>query len=146
MASKLTPYLTAPVVGVALLLLIVAMSACSPDDPDNPYTLSDGDGQATGDVGGDDNGSPIDNLEFDTGGCLTFAGAGDLCGSGSDGTVCQFAATCRTDSNTGQCSIDCEMSPTVGCIDKPSAQCVWDAKLAQDCTALAACSGWALVY
>jgi hypothetical protein len=85
-------------------------------------------------------------MDYDENGCLSYDGATLLCGAGSDGEICGLAATCRDDGNAGQCSIDCEMSSTVGCIDEAAVDCVWQAKVDGDCDALADCAPWYLVY
>jgi hypothetical protein len=84
--------------------------------------------------------------EMNPDGCLTYAGAQALCGGQSDKSVCALAATCRADGDQGQCSIDCEMSPSVGCLDQAAVDCVLDAAADGDCEGLAACAGWYLVY
>ncbi|OGQ89168.1 MAG: hypothetical protein A2289_04105 [Deltaproteobacteria bacterium RIFOXYA12_FULL_58_15] len=90
--------------------------------------------------------SQLPDLEYDTNSCLTFAGASELCGAASDGDICQLAATCRYDTNASQCSIDCEMSTTVGCLDLTDVECVWTAFQSQNCDAMGECAGWYLVY
>ena len=114
-------------------------------------------GPAPVDVSGPaDTGAPVDvpqavdvaspTFEMDENGCLTFAGASALCGAASDDSVCGLAATCRPDGDESQCNIDCEMSPTVGCLDQAAIDCVLDATAKGACQDLAGCAGWYLVY
>ena len=49
------------------------------------------------------------SLGYTDGGCLSYAGASQLCGDGSPGTICAFSAQCGSSTNAGQCMINCSM-------------------------------------
>lgn len=130
-------------------------TATSEDTATLPDTAASEDTAATQDTAGaedtaEDTASVEDTskptFEMDDEGCLTYGGASALCGAASDKSVCALAATCRPDGDTGQCSIDCEMSPSVGCLDQAAIDCVLDATAAGVCEDLANCAGWYLVY
>jgi hypothetical protein len=77
-------------------------------------------------------------------GCITFQGAGKLCGGASDRKIRNFSVSCGTSTSVGQCKINCEMYTTVQCFNaSDAAACLLNATSANDCAALKACK-WKL--
>ena len=82
-------------------------------------------------------------LPTDDAGCLTYAAAQEVCGFGSDGTICKFAFGCGATTAADQCQINCEMQSTITCFHTADAQCLVDATKSKSCAALSACK-WKL--
>jgi hypothetical protein len=83
------------------------------------------------------------NLPTNDAGCLTYAAAQKVCGFGSDGAICKFAAQCAATADKGQCKVNCEMQSTITCLSAADAQCLIDATETKSCAALSACK-WKL--
>jgi hypothetical protein len=101
-------------------------------------------GAANGGAGGESACYDPGPLEFGPGpngepSCLTFAGASDVCGFESDGSICTFSVGCGASTDMGQCQINCEMGTTVNCYAQSDVDCIIAAMCADDCTALTAC-------
>lgn len=86
---------------------------------------------------------PTKDLPTDDEGCLTYAAAQQVCGSASDGAVCDHALDCGATTNAGECSINCEMWSTVECFTPADAKCLLDAAASKSCGALEKCA-WKL--
>ncbi|WP_170229888.1 hypothetical protein [Polyangium fumosum] len=102
---------------------------------------STGGGSAAGGSGG---GCALPaGIEYNAEGCLTYQGAGAVCGSASDGDTCELSVSCMASTDVGQCNINCVMGTTIKCYKEADVKCLVDAVCAGDCDALKAC-GWVL--
>ncbi|HEY3449983.1 MAG TPA: hypothetical protein VGK67_26765 [Myxococcales bacterium] len=83
-------------------------------------------------------------LPYSDAGCLAYAGANQVCGDGSSGTMCAFSVQCGASSSGGQCNINCTMGAGYSrCYGPTDVACVQDAWAASDCAAFKACN-WVL--
>src|SRR5690606_7676620 len=80
-----------------------------------------------------------EEVEVDAKGCVTYAGAGALCGFASDESICAFAVSCGRTDAVGQCKINCEMATTSECYEATDVACLRAAVKAGACDALAQC-------
>ena len=124
------------------LILAVLLAACAGGaDSDTDIEL-DSDTSADSDTSTDTEADTecLDDVqpEYDSDGCLTFTGAGEVCGD-AQGEVCTFLVGCGLSSDADQCSIDCTMATTLGCIDETTVDCLIAATCASDCDAAEAC-------
>ncbi|MGA7740461.1 MAG: hypothetical protein ABSF35_25200 [Polyangia bacterium] len=133
-----------------MLLLGLGMMGCSSTANSTP----DGPGGSDSAVShGPDASRPLDtasgqadasSLGYTDGGCLSYAGASQLCGDGSPGTICAFSAQCGSSTSAGQCMINCTMGAGYSkCYGPSNVACLQNAMAAQNCTALNACD-WIL--
>jgi hypothetical protein len=137
-------------VGLSILLLGLGMMGCSSTANSTP----DGPGGSDSAVShGPDASRPLDtasrqadasSLGYTDGGCLSYAGASQLCGDGSPGTICAFSAQCGSSTSADQCMINCSMGAGYSkCYGPSNVACLQNAMAAQDCTAFKGC-GWIL--
>jgi hypothetical protein len=146
-------------VSLASLFLVASIGACagsedpgpagasvstqptSPDDAGAPDddTSSSPPAAPTEDAKAPDDGDEDPDVEVNADGCVTYAGAGALCGFKSDEAICAFAVSCGRTDDVGQCKINCEMASTIECYEAADAACLRAATKAGDCDALATC-------
>ncbi|GAC1572060.1 MAG: hypothetical protein NVS3B20_03990 [Polyangiales bacterium] len=154
-------YLTSSLILFACLSLSSAPIGCSSSDSATPQSavdsaIANADSNATSDTAVGETADAVDSQstpdadatseaghESYDAGCLTFAGASEVCGTKSDHTICAFSVGCKSSSSDGQCSINCEMGASVGCYSAANVKCLRDAVAAKSCTALKACN-WIL--
>ena len=137
-------------VGLFMLLFGLGVVGCSSTAGSTP----DGPGGSDSAVShGPDASRPLDtasrqadasSLGYTDAGCLSYAGAGQLCGDGSPGTICAFSAQCGASTSGGQCEINCTMGAGYSkCYGPSNVACLQNAMAARDCTAFKGC-GWIL--
>jgi len=79
---------------------------------------------------------------YDDMGCLTYAGAREICGFGSDDVVCAEVAACGLGPES-ECSINCEMAATVFCISREMVEPCETVARGRDCPGVtSSCRGW----
>ena len=122
-------------VGLFILLLGLGVTGCSSTASSTPDAPSGSDSAVS------PGHADASSLGYTDAGCLSYAGASQLCGVGS---LCAFSAQCGASTSAGQCEINCTMSAGYSrCYGPSNVACLQNALAAQDCTAFKACA-WTL--
>ncbi len=138
------PLDVSPLLRITLTAPLLFATACSESSPSPDAGETTLDANATASDATPSPDAEVQALDYDENGCLTSVGAGQLCGSSSDKTICNYwHDTCGQNDSVDQCVIDCENGPIIQCYSPKDVTCLQEAFAAQSLSLISAC-GWIL--